>query len=114
MSEEEKKKLQEVVRLEEEIVESEKIAANYDYKLEGFQKSLDALKYGLPEILDLLEIEYNPNIENVDGSDQKVLDIDQKNLNTLVKYLSKVEEKSNTIIELYNLFQKRQVYLVIA
>lgn len=108
LSAEEKRKLAEVSKLENEIQESERVAASYDYKLDGFQKSLDSLKYGLPSVLELLEIDHSHHLK-VDDKEQKYLDINDKNLSMLVKYLSSVEERTNGIIELYNLFQNRQV-----
>jgi predicted glycosyltransferase involved in capsule biosynthesis len=108
LSAEEKRKLTEVSKLESEIQESERIAASYDYKLDGFQKSLDSLKYGLPSVLELLEIDHSHHLK-VDDNKEKYLDINDKNLSMLVKYLSSVEERTNGIIELYNLFQNRQV-----
>lgn len=50
LTSEEKKKLEEVSKLECDIVESERVLGNYDYKLEAIQNSLESFKYGLPSI----------------------------------------------------------------
>lgn len=66
------------------------------------------MKYGLPAVLELLEIDHSHHIKE-DENKEKYLDINDKNLTMLVKYLSSVEDRTNGIIELYNLFQNRQM-----